>query len=345
MFTVTKQLNPMTQRLSNLMSCDIDAPITDKGKERRYVHPTAQLTDWLFTIFDPKDCNFAMLGKSYNYVACVYQMERCPSSGRLHLQGFIILSRSTRAAGVEKILGGGAHLDRRLGTRRQAIEYCSKSDTRVSDTVWMGTFPSSEGAVVSDYEYLRKSLEDEEPMSLVAQRHFMLMMKHRSNALWYRNLFINPRRDWKTKVLVFYGVTGSGKSYKARELLPDAYWVSAPNKSKGPIWWNDYKGQEDVIIDEFQGWIDFPQLLRMCDEYPLQVHVHGTLVPFLAKRIIITSNSHPEQWYNWEKNSTFDYKSLERRLVMIPFLFRYVDEPEDREFQKHLLEVICEHSF
>ena len=57
------------------------------------------------------------------------------------------------------------------------------------------------------------------------------------------------------------------------------------------------ESQETVIIDDFYGWMPFDTLLRLTDRYPMLVDIKGGAVQFTAKRIIITSNEVPDNWY------------------------------------------------
>ena len=42
-------------------------------------------------------------------------------------------------------------------------------------------------------------------------------------------------------------------------------------------------------------------LLYVLDRYPLQVENKGSSLPFLAKRVLITSNTDPRAWYKNQK--------------------------------------------
>lgn len=95
------------------------------------------------------------------------------------------------------------------------------------------------------------------------------------------------------RVEVFWGTTGVGKSRRAwDEAGLDAYPKDPRSK-----FWDGYRGQEHVVIDEFRGGIDIAHMLRWLDRYPVIVEVKGSSVVLKATRIWITSNIPPEQWY------------------------------------------------
>ncbi|KAL0152209.1 hypothetical protein M9458_051932 [Cirrhinus mrigala] len=56
-------------------------------------------------------------------------------------------------------------------------------------------------------------------------------------------------------------------------------------------WWDGYDGQDNVIIDDFYGWIAYDELLRVCDRYPCKVPVKGAFVEFVAKWEFVTRDN------------------------------------------------------
>jgi hypothetical protein len=48
--------------------------------------------------------------------------------------------------------------------------------------------------------------------------------------------------------------------YAWAEAGPEAYWITKPN---GPrAFWDGYDGQENVVIDEFYGWLPHTFMCR-----------------------------------------------------------------------------------
>ena len=117
--------------------------------------------------------------------------------------------------------------------------------------------------------------------------------------LLQRTLFvINPN--------FFLGDSGTGKSTFCRQASPHAFW-----KQPGP-WWDTFGGGEDVILDDFDGWIDYCSLMRFIDKNPMDVQTKGGHVPFNPRHIYITSNLTIPQWY--PRLSTKRLESLCRRV-------------------------------
>lgn len=269
----------------------------------------------MFTINNPAKSDVEAITCEQNFRAIVYQFEIAPETGTPHIQGYVEFSRSMRPASVQKILGGRAYIYVRLGSQSDAVRYVTKTDTRRpgSDPMRYGTLKDECLGGHSAFEDLREALESSDQISKVAKDHFEMLMKYRCSAIWYRNLN-PPKRDWKPSVDVFYGDPGTGKTRSAAEKYPSAYWLAPPNVRGGPIWFTGYEGEEDIIIDDFYGWMPWTQLLRLIDRYPMVVHVHGNVVPFLGKRIIFTSNVHPKKWYDYEKSVHMKLPALMRRI-------------------------------
>lgn len=114
-------------------------------------------------------------------------------------------------------------------------------------------------------------------------------------------------------VLVYYGVSGTGKSRKAW----DEAGVDAYSKDPRSKFWCGYTGERNVVLDEFRGGIDVSHMLRWLDRYPVRVEIKGSSRPLLAERIWITSNLHPSEWYPELDEET--KKALLRRLQITYF--------------------------
>jgi len=114
-------------------------------------------------------------------------------------------------------------------------------------------------------------------------------------------------------VHVYWGRTGAGKS----RLAWDQATFSAYPKDPSTKWWDGYRGQENVVLDEFRGRIAVEHLLRWLDRYPVCVETKGGAVVLRATRLWITSNLSPDQWYPDLDAETL--RALRRRLNITHF--------------------------
>lgn len=124
-----------------------------------------------------------------------------------------------------------------------------------------------------------------------------------NRALEKYRMLSTPQRDFKPRVIVCQGPTGTGKSKWCKEQYPKAYWKQRSN------WWDGYTNQETVIIDEFYGWLPFDLCLKICDRYPLLVESKGGNINFVGRTIVFTTNNLPTTWW---KNCYF--QSFARRV-------------------------------
>lgn len=254
---------------------------------------------------------------------CVFQGE-VGEQGTYHIQAYAEFAQPVTMPAIKRHFGlNSLHCEIRLGTQQQAIDYCTKEQTRASDIHEYGV-PSHQKSATKqggrgDLEHIWGCLKqgkpiadiiDEQPSSL---RHISMMQKAQFEAL--RSL----KRKHKTVFHVFYGAAGTGKTTTAINFatVQNKSYFLVPNDGKA-LWWNGYDPMthEIVILDEFNGSkLPLTFLNQLADSVDLRVQTKGGFLPFVAKHLIVTTNFHPKQWYdfeNREKNLCWD--ALERRI-------------------------------
>jgi hypothetical protein len=169
-----------------------------------------------------------------------------------------------------------------------AEEYCHKENTRVEGTQFtLGSKPfrrnnSKDWARILDD--CKRGRWDDIPPDVYIRNYRNLKAICTENA---------QAIGIERQVKVFCGRTGTGKSRTAWEQAGlDAYPKDPCTK-----FWDGYRGQKHIVIDEFRGQIGISHLLRWLDRYPVLVEVKGSSVVFNAEKIWITSNLRPEDWY------------------------------------------------
>lgn len=240
----------------------------------------------------------------------VFQEEIGEEEKTPHIQGYLELNDKTSFMMVKKILFGTkdsrVHLEKRIGTSKQASSYCKKEETRIdgTDTFEFGsiTCPGKR----TDLETICREIK-EKGLTYAAEEHpgaFMRMSRgFKELDLYYKS----QRPKVPSKIFWFFGPTGTGKSLTAYSMAPDAWDVY----SSPPKWFNRYKGQEDVLIDNFSA--EFCKFQKLLDFIDGPYRVAG--FTFVPKRMIITSLRSPETVY--PNLDAEDLKRLLRRIHVI----------------------------
>jgi len=275
----------------------------------------SQMRHWCFTLanYTPEELtkiDDLVANGSATYVC--YQGELCPTTGTPHLQGFVSFKNARQLGGVKRLIGSRAHLEPMRGTASQSVEYCRKEESRDPNGPnfrEFGVCPVGAGTpgARSDLSAVAQLIKDGKRARDVFDENPSLFIRNfkgieRSIAL------LEPVRAWKTAVFWYYGPTGTGKSRRAQEEAPNAYWKDPSNS-----WWDGYEGHEDVIIDDYRAdFCKFSYLLRVFDRYPLSVQVKGGTRNFLAKRIFVTTPKSVSD--TWISRTPEDLGQLSRRV-------------------------------
>lgn len=246
----------------------------------------------------------------------VYQREVCPDTGRLHWQGYCGFTRSVRLQVAQRAIGDpAAHMERRLGSHQQAMEYCTKLASRAPgcEPVKWGQLELNQGKR-TDLDTFTEAMVAGTPLVDLIEEQPSTFVKF-SKGLYALDAVLKQKKvvDFrKLTVTVLYGDAGTGKTrYAARD--PDSYILADPDG--GRIWFDGYNGQATLIIDDFYGWIKHYTLLRILDGYKYKIEVKGAHTWANWTNVIITSNVHPSEWYTCKPwNSDMP---LQRRINII----------------------------
>jgi len=252
---------------------------------------------WVFRISNPDQDECPTSWADTEYV--IWQKEQAPG-GLVHLQGYCVFVQKKRLSWLKKNTHPGAHWEPRLGSHKQAKDYSSKEDTRIDGPWEYGTENDRLGAQGkrNDLVALKRKLDEgmTEGEICTDEESFPVWAKYHKIIPRYR-LLTGKQRDWPVFTQVIWGAPGLGKTRKARELAgPAAFWLSRPSGQS--VWFDGYIGQDTIVIDEFYGWMSFDLLCRLLDRYPLNVETKGGSTPMVAKKVIITSNVPPREWYS-----------------------------------------------
>jgi len=237
----------------------------------------------------------------------IYGREIAPTTGTRHLQGYIHFSSEKTLRRVKAILGARYHLEARLGTIEQAIEYCKKENNfkergqvrtrQAAKDCWGDVLDLAEAGDI-------QTIKDEYP------RHYLQYFKTLMSIRAYNSKPLEGEleHEW------WYGPTGTGKSKTVWEKFPDHYQKPV-NK-----WWDGYCGQDVVVIEEWEpkNECTASKLKIWADRYPFPGEIKGgTLERIRPKKIIVTSNYTIRECFP----NPQDHDPLLRRFKVVHFPF------------------------
>lgn len=246
----------------------------------------------------------------HQIVYYTFQLERAPSTGRLHYQWYIRFTNAVPLSRVAKLFdsvcGGvrsGVHCEICKGTEDQCVAYCTKEDSRVAGPWQFGE--RAKAGKRNDLDRVREIIEEGGGMREVAKIAPSYPAIRMAECILK---YCEKQRDWETDCRWYYGSTASGKTRSALEEFPDA-WISAKNLK----WWEGYDAHEHVIVDDFRAdFCTFHELLRITDRYPYRIETKGGSRQLLAKVIIFTCPWSIDQLF--KHRSEEDVGQLKRRV-------------------------------
>lgn len=248
-----------------------------------------------FTAFDVNEPQFSPRAK---YL--VYQKEKCPTTGKLHWQGYVEweLPLEYEKMSAELVLEK-VHYEPRKGSPLEASEYCKKSASRVEGTNFKEFGKLSAQGERNDITGFVDDLKSGMRFRDVALAHAGTYVKfHRGFEKLHSLMMMSKPRE--VKVEYYHGAAGVGKSSSIWEsLLPEYEKGNVYLATDHPGGWLDgYYDQEIIYFDDFDGLSPLREILRLCDRYPTASWIKGGRVQLHHKKVIFTSNKPPEALYN-----------------------------------------------
>lgn len=256
--------------------------------------------NWCFTSYRPETFHGAYSApEGVRYM--VYQHERCPTSGKIHVQGYVELTNSQRLTGVQKLLGDDTiHLETRKGTQEQARAYCMKPETRIAGPWEFGTFSKKSQGKRNDWITIKEEIKEGATYLDLLENHTSAVARY-PNAVSKLCSSFSPlyKRDKKTFTIALCGEPGTGKSELAKTMGEDVPSISVIIPFGDKLWLDNYQPDthKRVIINEFNSSIPLTILNELMDKHECWCQTKGGSVPFVAEELVITSNKPPSEWY------------------------------------------------
>lgn len=233
--------------------------------------------------------------------------EICPKTKKKHWHAYVEFFKPKRIAGVKKLFKDlTIHCEKRRGTREQARDYCKKEQNYEEFGKWI----SGQGHR-TDLEDIIEELQNGKKLSEVMMENPKTYCRYRNGLKDIAsNVTKNNSKEFRQlEVTLLTGPTGCGKT---REAMKNASYKIQGSQL---AWWQDYEGEESIIIDEYSNDIKITELLAILDGYQLRLNIKGSHTYANWTKVYITTNLKPDELHKDAKPAHKD--ALFRRITKI----------------------------
>lgn len=271
--------------------------------------------NWLFTLNNPSESDEVFLErvKTWPKLRFVTFQREVGEQGTPHFQGYVEFTETTRLTACKR-LDPTAHWEQRRGTQQEAIDYCNKADTRVAG-------PYTFGEAAQDRQGRRTDiLEAVETL----KRYGLKRAREDHPEVWIkyhrglRDIDLSSVRQTgeAPSVYLLFGPPGCGKT---RSFYDIEGYDGCHLICSGGFWFDGYDGDDAVLLDDFDGrasrWT-LSQTLNVLDRYHVRVPIKGSFTRWRPKRIYVSTNVHPREWFDWSSREQ-QYPALRRRFTEV----------------------------
>lgn len=257
------------------------------------------LTAWIEPEWDKEDMNYL-----------IYQKELCPTTNKEHFQCYVEFYKKKTIMGCKKYFDNTTHIEIRRGTQEQAIEYCSKEDTKI-DRLQIFGIPAGGQGSRTDLSNLIEAMKQGAEIDDIYELYPEMCIKYNNGVHKYMNyMYKKHLKSWRpVETTVIIGKAGGGKTKYVYDNhnYNDIFKLTESMVCGDRVWWDGYSNEKVLLIDDFNGWIKYKTLLNMLDGYPLLVQNKGGSVYVQYERVYITTNEKVDTWYH-------EIEALKRRI-------------------------------
>lgn len=243
--------------------------------------------------------------------------------GTYHYQVFISFTNAKTFESMKKVFPT-AHIEKTLGTPKQASAYCTKEDTRIGDPVVWGELPIQGNR--SDLEDIYNMIKDGFTYSEIREAYPSQYIRYKDKIHTIRQEMLeekykNTFRDIET--IYLSDKTGVGKTKYIMEKYgyENVFRIS---NYKNPF--DMYNGEEVIVFEEFRSSLPIEEMLNYLDGYPIRLPArYSDKVACYTKVYIVSNWEFNGQYENIQTYHPTTFEAFERRIKFIGNLKRVIE--------------------
>ena len=249
--------------------------------------------------------------EGYRYMLC--QVEAAPTTGQIHLQGFIVFERNQRVGRVAAMEPfRHAHVEVMKGTVKSNEEYCSKDESRIKGPWRFGDIPVQGRR--TDWADVKEMIASGKSRKEVYTEAPHLANCCRGVETLYEHFGPTPTLTRDVRVCVLWGGTGVGKSHRARTCYPDAYVITGKYYEGKSF--DQYRGETELILDEWRhGEWPLTFMNAVLDKWKLSIQCRYQNKYAMWTTVVICTNEDPTVAYS--RDPCFQRRISERIIQII----------------------------
>lgn len=216
----------------------------------------------------------------------IYGKEICPDTKKVHWQSYVEFNTSLRMAAVKKLYNDETcHIEKRMGTREQARDYCAKDKDFTEHGKWI----KGQGHRSDLDDIVDRMLEGELISNIkLEEGNRQTYCKYNrgleSIQATITKKLTKPRRQVEVEIIT--GPPRIGKTEKAMTENPDAFKIVG----RGLDWFCGYEQEKTLVIDEYNNDAPITYMLNLLDSWQLRLPVKGSHTWANWTKVVITTN-------------------------------------------------------
>ncbi len=234
-----------------------------------------QARHYILTINNPEENGFPTADsiidvcksfKAFKYT--IFQLEEGSENHTKHYQLYICFNSAVRFSSVKNKFPT-AHIEKVLGTKHQAIDYCSKSDTRIDGPYEYGDDPTVQGKRVDLDKLVEYVKEGKSNIEIYDTDTSYIRLTNHIDKIRQEYVYEQYKNKWRDlEVNYIWGKSGVGKT---RSVMEQYGYENVYRITDYQHPFDSYQGQDIILFDEFRSSLKITDMLNYLDGYPLQL--------------------------------------------------------------------------